>query len=46
MKILIAGLGSIGRRHLHNLVALGEETSCSIAHIAAHYQTKNWLDAR
>lgn len=25
MKILIAGLGSIGRRHLHNLIALGEE---------------------
>jgi predicted dehydrogenase len=24
MKILIAGLGSIGRRHLHNLLALGE----------------------
>jgi predicted dehydrogenase len=24
MKIMIAGLGSIGRRHLHNLVALGE----------------------
>ena len=24
MKILIAGLGSIGRRHLRNLVALGE----------------------
>jgi predicted dehydrogenase len=24
MKILIAGLGSIGRRHLHNLAALGE----------------------
>jgi predicted dehydrogenase len=25
MKILIAGLGSIGRRHLRNLVALGEK---------------------
>jgi predicted dehydrogenase len=25
MKILIAGLGSIGRRHLRNLVALGEQ---------------------
>lgn len=25
MKFLIAGLGSIGRRHLRNLVALGEE---------------------
>ena len=25
MKILIAGLGSIGRRHLRNLIALGEE---------------------
>jgi predicted dehydrogenase len=25
MKILIAGLGSIGRRHLHNLLALGEQ---------------------
>lgn len=25
MKILIAGLGSIGRRHFHNLVALGEK---------------------
>ncbi len=25
MKFLIAGLGSIGRRHLHNLIALGEE---------------------
>jgi predicted dehydrogenase len=24
MKFLIAGMGSIGRRHLHNLVALGE----------------------
>lgn len=24
MKFLIAGLGSIGRRHLHNLLALGE----------------------
>ena len=24
MKVLIAGLGSIGRRHLHNLLALGE----------------------
>ena len=24
MKILIAGLGSIGRRHLRNLVSLGE----------------------
>ena len=24
MKILIAGLGSIGRRHFHNLLALGE----------------------
>lgn len=24
MRFLIAGLGSIGRRHLHNLVALGE----------------------
>lgn len=24
MKFLIAGLGSIGRRHLHNLIALGE----------------------
>ena len=24
MKFLIAGLGSIGRRHLHNLMALGE----------------------
>ena len=24
MKILIAGLGSIGRRHLHNLVSLGQ----------------------
>ena len=25
MKILIAGFGSIGRRHLHNLISLGEE---------------------
>ena len=25
MKILIAGYGSIGRRHLQNLVALGEQ---------------------
>ena len=25
MKFLIAGLGSIGRRHLHNLLALGEQ---------------------
>src|SRR5512135_3428416 len=25
MKILIAGLGSIGRRHFRNLVALGEK---------------------
>ena len=25
MKILIAGLGSIGRRHLRNLIALGQE---------------------
>lgn len=25
MKFLIAGLGSIGRRHLHNLIALGEK---------------------
>jgi len=25
MKFLIAGLGSIGRRHLHNLVTLGEK---------------------
>ena len=25
MKILIAGLGSIGRRHLRNLIALGEK---------------------
>jgi predicted dehydrogenase len=25
LKFLIAGLGSIGRRHLHNLVALGQE---------------------
>lgn len=25
MKFLIAGLGSIGRRHLHNLLALGEK---------------------
>lgn len=25
MKILIAGLGSIGRRHFRNLVALGEQ---------------------
>ena len=25
MKILIAGLGSIGRRHLRNLQALGEK---------------------
>ena len=24
MKILIAGFGSIGRRHFHNLLALGE----------------------
>ena len=24
MKILIVGLGSVGRRHLRNLVALGE----------------------
>ncbi len=24
MRVLIAGLGSIGRRHLHNLLALGE----------------------
>ena len=24
MKILIAGLGSIGRRHLHNLLRLNE----------------------
>jgi len=25
LKILIAGLGSIGRRHLRNLVAMGQE---------------------
>src|SRR5688500_2964529 len=25
MKILIAGLGSVGRRHLRNLIALGEK---------------------
>ncbi|MFA7408034.1 MAG: hypothetical protein WCY93_09505, partial [Anaerolineaceae bacterium] len=25
MKFLIAGLGSIGRRHLRNLVSLGEQ---------------------
>src|SRR5512133_3289079 len=25
MKFLIAGLGSIGRRHLRNLIALGEK---------------------
>jgi predicted dehydrogenase len=25
MKILIAGLGSIGRRHFRNLIALGEK---------------------
>jgi len=25
MKILIAGLGSIGRRHLRNLITLGEK---------------------
>jgi len=24
MKFLIAGLGSIGRRHMHNLLALGQ----------------------
>jgi predicted dehydrogenase len=28
MKFLIAGLGSIGRRHLHNLLALGERDIC------------------
>ena len=25
MKYLIAGLGSIGRRHMRNLIALGEK---------------------
>ena len=25
MKFMIAGLGSIGRRHLRNLIALGEK---------------------
>jgi predicted dehydrogenase len=36
MKILIAGLGSIGRRHLRNLVALGEE---DIILLRSHHST-------
>src|SRR5512134_151216 len=36
MKILIAGLGSIGRRHLRNLVALGEK---DIILLRSHHST-------
>jgi len=36
MKILIAGLGSIGRRHFRNLIALGEK---DIALLRSHHAT-------
>lgn len=36
MKILIAGLGSIGRRHLRNLIALGEK---DVVLLRSHHST-------
>ena len=35
MKFLIAGLGSIGRRHFRNLIALGEKDVGTIRVMAA-----------
>ena len=36
MKFLIAGLGSIGRRHFRNLIALGEKDIILLAHAQSH----------
>jgi hypothetical protein len=42
MKFLIAGLGSIGRRHFRNLIALGERDLIYCARIKGHCLTMSW----
>jgi len=44
MRFLIAGLGSIGRRHLRNLVALGEKDIVLYRTYQGSLPMMNWLD--